>query len=744
MIESVTLAKVASYGPQPQTLSPLAKINYIFGANASGKTTIGRVIADPAKHPNCAVSWKDNRALETLVYNRDFVERNLTELKGVFTLGEKQAKTLDEIKEKKTEADGFKAKIADGNKVLAGDDGKGGKRGELASLEDNFQEQCWTAYGQHKAKLSAAFAGVRNSKKDFKAQFLKEVATNKAAATTLDDLHKRAEAVFGQVLTEAAVIEEIDYSSLLGYEGNAILKKRVIGKEDVDIAAMIKKLGNSDWVREGRAFYDVNDRVCPFCQQKTDEAFEKSLSEYFNEAFDNDSKTIATLLNDYKTESARVLQALERIASAKPKFIDLDKLQSEIDLLRAKVDLNIQQLVKKSKEPSQIFDLESVANITSSITAFIAKANKEIADFNTLVKNIDKERAKLTAEVWKHLIDVDLKGPYEQYKNQKETLDNTIKSIEQRVENFTTELRSREKSIRDLEKQTTSIQPTIDAINALLSSFGFHSFSIAMADSGNAYKLVREDKSDAKETLSEGERTFVTFLYFYHLIKGSNTETGITVDRIVVFDDPVSSLDSDILFIVGSLIKNVFDDVRKGGLIKQVFVLTHNVYFHKEVSFNKDRPLKGKRKEETFWVVRRPAGESVLETFDHNPIQTSYEMLWSEVKKENPSALTIQNVLRRILENYFKFFGGIDPRVICAKLQGKEQTICNSLLSWVNDGSHHAHDDLYVTMDDATVKSYLEVFKKIFVLSEHEAHYKMMMGEHATKVAAVAEPAAVA
>ncbi|MBN0669170.1 AAA family ATPase, partial [Pseudomonas aeruginosa] len=102
----------------------------------------------------------------------------------------------------------------------------------------------------------------------------------------------------------------------------------------------------------------------------------------------------------------------------------------------------------------------------------------------------------------------------------------------------------------------------IDAINTLLASFGFHGFSLAKADSGTAYVLRRPDGMDAKETLSEGERTFVTFLYFYHLLKGSDSESGVTTDRIVVFDDPVSSLDSDILFIVSSLIKALFDEVR--------------------------------------------------------------------------------------------------------------------------------------------------------------------------------------
>ena len=61
--------------------------------------------------------------------------------------------------------------------------------------------------------------------------------------------------------------------------------------------------------------------------------------------------------------------------------------------------------------------------------------------------------------------------------------------------------------------------------------------------------------------------------------------------------------------------------------------------------------------------------------------------------------------------------------------EGKERLICKSLFSWVNDGSHFAHDDLYIAIDDATVDNYLNVFRAIFEKAEHLAHYRMMMGE---------------
>jgi wobble nucleotide-excising tRNase len=100
--------------------------------------------------------------------------------------------------------------------------------------------------------------------------------------------------------------------------------------------------------------------------------------------------------------------------------------------------------------------------------------------------------------------------------------------------------------------------------------------------------------------------------------------------------------------------------------------------------------------------------------------------LWSEVRKADRSNLTIQNTLRRILENYFKFFGGIEPKDVCSKFSGKEQILCNSMLSWINDGSHFAQDDLFFS-DGTAIDTYLKIFKEIFEKSGQSAHYKMMM-----------------
>jgi len=98
------------------------------------------------------------------------------------------------------------------------------------------------------------------------------------------------------------------------------------------------------------------------------------------------------------------------------------------------------------------------------------------------------------------------------------------------------------------------------------------------------------------------------------------------------------------------------------------------------------------------------------------------------VRRNDRSNLTIQNILRRILENYFKVLGGINLDNICEKFEGQEQIVCASLCSWMHDGSHLALDDLYVSVDDNQVDMFLKVFKQIFINENHLAHYNMMMG----------------
>jgi len=711
----------------------MKEINYFFGANGTGKTTISRVIADCMQFPDCSITWAKGLPLKTLVYNRDFVDLNFKSvLKGIFTLGEQEIDTLAKIESAKGEIEKLKSDITGLTITLRGDNGKIGKKQELAELEEKYKERFWKTKKRYEDTLAGKHSGegIRgflDAQIKFLNKVLAESESNTSDLLPLAELESKAETVFSNKLTQVGSMVDIQPQRILSLEQEQILEKRVIGKEDVNISAIIKKLDNSDWVRQGLPYYQVNDDVCPFCQQKVGESFSEQLKEYFDETFQQDRASINALATDYLTESKRMQQQLETIINLHSPFMDKERLETVKKLLDSTVAVNIQRFEKKKEEPSLAIKLDSLKKPLDTISELIVTTNEKIIAHNAVVNNITHEKTVLTKQIWRFIVE-ELKNDIDDYKNGKNSFVKVIENLETQLKEKNDELIIKERELKTLESQNVGILATTISINGLLGSFGFNSFRLAEGDDGKTYKLVRPDGSDAQDTLSEGERNFVTFLYFYHLLKGSQTESGMSDNKVVVFDDPVSSLDSDVLFIVSSLIRKLFEDIRQNqGTIKQMFVLTHNAYFYKEIAYNPKRDKKKALKDVTFWMVRKNDKNTFVERRESNPIKTTYELLWEEVRTEPRNNATIRNTIRRILENYFKMVGGISLDSLYEEFDGDSKIQCKTLCSWIHDGSHSAFNDEHYIEDNTTVERYLEIFKQIFEKSKHIAHYDMMM-----------------
>ncbi|MCW5751363.1 MAG: AAA family ATPase [Anaerolineales bacterium] len=577
--------------------------------------------------------------------------------------------------------------------------------------------------------LSAAFKGLNNNKNNFYERYLQEVSINTATVRNIADLREEAATAFSSTLTKAATLPIQESSKMQTLESHEILTKKIIGKADVDIAALIEKLGNSDWVQQGRQYFEQLNDQCPFCQQDTDVGFRQRLEDYFDQSYIADLKSVDDLLTDYRELTKKLLGAFGASDIVNSPHLDGKAYAKDMDALRLELEANVKRIAAKKNEPSTPVTLIDTVPKFAAMEDHIRAANKKVTANNDIIDNLAARKNELISQIWKRLLE-DTNLIYQKFKSERDSLDAAIKSLVKKLETSKSELEAKLAEIKENEHKLTSIKPAVNAINLLLQSFGFTNFHLMEGAESGFYEIKRPDGSDAKRTLSEGEKSFITFLYFYHLVKGSFNSSGSTNDKVVVFDDPVSSLDADILFIVANLIKNVITEMRTGtSPIKQVFVLTHNVYFHKEVTFDKKRSLGKAKADETFWVVRKASKRSELISFEENPIKSSYELLWREIRQKPPSDTAIQNVMRRILEHYFKFYGGISTEKIIEKFDGKDKMICSSLLSWVNDGSHFAIDDLYMACDSGQVDRYLGVFQRIFEESDHGGHFKMMMAE---------------
>ena len=125
------------FGAEGQSIQDLRKINFFYGCNGSGKTTISRVIADEDQYLDCAMAWHHGTKMETLVYNRDFVEANFgqsVELPGIFTLGKKDKETLAKINLAKKELDELVVQLESLKNTLRGNEITAGKESGIGGI----------------------------------------------------------------------------------------------------------------------------------------------------------------------------------------------------------------------------------------------------------------------------------------------------------------------------------------------------------------------------------------------------------------------------------------------------------------------------------------------------------------------------------------------------------------------------------------------------------------------------------
>ena len=733
MIKKITIKDVASYNDDPVEIKGLTKFSFFYGANGSGKTTISRVVRNPDDYPTCNVEWENGLPLQTLVYNKDFVADTFKQddgIPGVFTLRDTDNETVTHIENLENEKVRTSNQISNLSSQLKGVDGKSGKIGDLKKLDDDFTEACWAQKTKYDDDFKEVFKGFRDKKVSFANQ-VKANFTNNAVLRACSELKDIYQSLYIDEPIEVQEIESIDTSEIELLQTNSKLSQPIVGRKDVDIAALIDRLQASDWVKDGyQNYYDATERICPFCQQKTSENLAMSLKDYFDESYDQSIKSLSSFLTQYETETSEIVQTVKDILDNKEKWIDTDSLRTLIQTLETTVSKNILRINKKITEPSTVENLDPIDEVIDDINNLIVEASKTITSHNKIVSNIKSERSDLKNQVWKFIVDDALDTIVKLYQRKKSELDKAIESISNSIKKANERLDSINQQLRFLRAKTTTTQTTIGDINEILDSFGFKGFRLDKAIDNDKYRIIRpnEDDSDAQSSLSEGEISFVTFLYFYFLINGTQDAADTIDDRVIVFDDPVSSLDNDVLFAVSCLIRKIIREAKGGkSKTKQVIVLTHNAYFFRHLTY-----LPGKKdkteKEIMYWLVRKGDTGSRVVSYNVNPVKCTYQLMWDEYKVNKDNYHILPNIMRRILESYFTLLGGEEIYKLPDRFDGYYKLVCESLLTWVNIESHSIFEDANYSITKDNIDGFKNVFKRIFEETQHIAHYNMMMG----------------
>ena len=736
MLNSFHISGSPAFGTDTTVkIGPLPPVTFLFGANGSGKTTISRALADLTLYGGSSLDWEEQSGpLSVRVYNRDYVDSTLSQaanLPGVFLLGEMSTEAHAEMADLR----GSDGTIQEAKTLLGRYSGsRSSNADEQRAARNVFKERAWEAKANVPSVLQPMFIGFKGSQEKLVDEILRIAAMSPDSDARLPALAVDAAEILDDTVLPEAQIPTHKHDDVATFSGAELLPVAIVGRTDVRLAGLIQRLQNADWVEHGRPFLDDADGLCPFCQQRAPDDLEELLNAYFDETYTTHISALSYLRQQVTSwgEGWRTYLSQVRSLPAFKTYIEPVAWDAAALQLDRAIDHVYQVIDSKIDAPSTLVVLESPREAAFALQALIDTANAAVVDFNNRVRTRGSLRTKLIAECWKAFVVDELAVAFAEYDAKMTTLGKAeggilaaIGRTEQRIEELETRL-------RHLEAQTTSSRPIIDNINQLLVGAGFHSFTLGESTSlVDGYTIRRPNGDVASDTLSEGERTFISFLYYAQSLDGTSSGDGPS-DLLAVIDDPISSLDSDVLYAVSTIVRGIIRRIGVGeGRVRQLILLTHNAHFHKEVIY--ESPRASSRARRKYGLVRKhPARPSVIELSSESPIQTAYGALWDEVKRahtdQTASVVGVQNVLRRIIETYFKVLGSIDTDAIVVEFSGADRAICEALFSWVNAGSHTIFDDLHYAQSTVSLGANLDVFRRIFEMQSQEGHYRMMMG----------------
>lgn len=743
-IKDIVVFAPYCFGDSPIRIERLGKVNFIFAPNGCGKTTISNALSQQPDDADKRRVWDVAPTdLPIRVFNEEYRSNVLTEsVNGIYTLGEDSKEKKDKIdnleKEKakrRAERDSWWRDINSENQ-----DHLGAKQ----RLEIVKRTAVDRLFDYHKdvpqAVREIVFKGYRNSKSSFFEEV--KARSQKAPAAPQDDidwtiLEERAESLFGNQTTRTQ-IPRIRVTALLSEEEIAEVERPLPRGGKGSLSALIQKLSNEDWVNQGRAYVGDSHGLCPFCQQALKAGFETALADYFSEEFDNALARIGDIrqtLNASCKELEEDLISIEQIVHSDPE-IDNEVIDKKINSIRKEKNMLLSAITDKCSHPTKPIHVEDARTQIDELQRILDEENNKINEHNRLLENKNKEKQNLIEDGWRLFLSrKEVSNAIKEYNGKKRSYENLINKLKNNIDASNAQDERDDGEIRKLRDSLTNTGRVAQRINKTLSMMGFTRFRLKVADSlTGGYQIVRGDGTSAFKTLSEGEKSFICFAYYWESLFGSNSSQQNPEEVIAVIDDPISSLDSDSLFLVAAYIREAIDKVINGEFgIQQLIVLTHNTQFHNEAAYS-NRQRSGTDCH-YYRLTKNPQGfTSVIDDGSVNKIRGTYSLLWDSVvemaKNENDSdyiRVGIFNVVRRIIERYFKTLGLVKDIKHKDGLSVVERRILATFDMWANAGSHTIFDDIDQTIDRCSVSQFLQLFQDYFILQGQEAHFNMMI-----------------
>ena len=677
------------------------KINILYGRNYSGKTTLSRIFRSletgqlPENYDNPQYELIDENGIKTnqnnladfscpvRVFNEDFIKSNLKflidpngEIAPFAILGNNNGTLAEEIK-KLTEEIGNSEEPKTGlNKAV--DD---------ADSAFNSANQAWAkAVSDLDSKLSKKATdkkigikykpdkfgdvnyNIAKIKNDIQTIYKGEYQSPSAADIA------NCEAILRDTVHEpiANIRFQHQYSS---YKDKTIsLLEKEIGASN-KIQRLILDTALNLWVKKGVEIAD-NASVCPFCGNPITDEFWAEMHAHFDEESKELERDIGALIEQINTEISKGV-----IDDSSLKLQLYSEYTRKYDVAKAELDKRVSEYYQALKE--LIDQLKIRLNSISVKVAFssdkkcdndieevLDKVNAIINENNSYAGNLknkqkDARNILRLKEVEDFCNTIDYRAVVdniERLKTTKDAAESKLKEVKETLSDKQSALESKKRLLNDEELGAKHVNEYLNDY------FGHHFVTLEAHKDNNDEKhikfcIMRNGKPAFN--LSEGECSLIAFCYFMAKLDDVSTSGQ---KPIIWIDDPISSLDSNHIYFIFSLIVS---KIAKTGCFSQLFLSTHNLDFLKYLNRLNSYHLDGNGKQiadsKAYFMIERIGNHSFIQSLPKylKNNATEYNYLFSQLYKvsqcvavtdDNYDMLySFGNSARKFLEMYLYF-----------------------------------------------------------------------------------------
>lgn len=677
------------------------KINILYGRNYSGKTTLSRIfrsletgqLPENYDDPQYELIDENGNKIDqnnladfsspVRVFNEDFIKSNLKflidptgEIAPFAILGNTNGTLVDEIKELTKEIGsseepktGLHKAVDDANNALDS------ANQALSEAESNLKSKLSKKATDKSIGIkykSDRFGDVNYTIAKIRSD-IETIYQNEYQGPSTADI-ANCEAILRDTVHEPItnIRFQHQYST---YKDEAVsLLEKEIGTSN-KIQRLIHDTALNLWVKRGVEIAD-NASICPFCGNPITDEFWSELHAHFDEESRKLENDIGGLIEQIRKEinkgaindaSIKLQLYSEYIGKYEvaKKLLD-EKLSEYYNALQELID----QLEKRLANISHPVEFLSDKNCDNDIEEALDRLNLVLNENNSYAGELkNKQTSAKTVLRLKEVEDFCNTIDYRAVSEKIEKLKSIRDAAESKLNDVKDDLSNKQEALDGKKRLLNDEELGAKHVNEYLNDFFGHHFVTLEAHKDNddakqiKFCIMRNGKP--AYNLSEGECSLISFCYFMAKLDDVATSGQ---KPIIWIDDPISSLDSNHIYFIFSLIVS---KIAKTGCFSQLFISTHNLdflkYLNRLKSYHLDKNGKQVADSKAYFLIERIGNHSSIQALPQylKSNATEYNYLFSQIYKvsqcvavtdDNYDILySFGNSARKFLEMYLYF-----------------------------------------------------------------------------------------